>query len=179
MLKKQSIYFCLNRVDFNFYKEFNISIDTIKKECKAQNITKIEQIQYVLATALHETAGKMRPVAEAFWVKNPKRYRKNNRRIKRYYPYYGRGYVQLTWRENYAKYSKILELDLVKYPNLALEEKNAVFILVHGMKHGIFTGKKLDDYFNEFGSNFIGARAIVNGKDRAEHIAKIAQTRFF
>lgn len=142
----------------------------ITRECVKQGIIKSEAIQYVLATVEHETAGTFRPVKEAFWLKEG--WRKRNLS---YYPYYGRGFVQITLEANYAKFGELLKIDLVASPDLALEFDNALFILVYGMKEGLFTGKKLSDYFNKYGSNFIGARKIVNGKDRAKKIAILAQ----
>jgi len=146
------------------------TIDKIIKECYAQDIKKPEQIQYVLATVQHETNDTFKPVKEAYWLSEGWR-----RRNLRYYPYYGRGFVQITWESNYEKFSKLLGVDLVKDPDLALEMDNAIFILVYGMKHGILTGKKLDDYFGDKGSNFVNARKIINGKDKAKHIALLAQ----
>jgi len=142
----------------------------IIEECIKQGIIKTEQIQYVLATVEHETMGTFRPVEEAFWLTDS--WRRDNLE---YYPYYGRGFIQITHKENYEKFGKLLDADLVKHPEFALAFDNAVFILVYGMKHGLFTGKKLNDYFNKNGSNFIGARRIVNGRDRANKIAKMAQ----
>ena len=146
------------------------TIDAIIKECHNQNITKPEAIQYVLATVQHETNDTFKPVKEAYW--RSEKWRKKNLR---YYPYYGRGFVQLTWKENYKKFKNLIGVDFVNHPDLALDIDNAIFILVYGMKHGTFTGKKLSDYFNESGSNFISARRIINGKDRAKKIAAIAQ----
>ncbi len=146
-------------------------IDAIIRECHKQGITKPEAIQYVLATVQHETAGTFKPVREAFWLSE--KWRKKNLR---YYPYYGRGLVQITWKSNYRKFSKILGVDLVNNPDKALEPDIAIKILVYGMKHGTFTGKKLRDYFGDHGSNFIKARKIINGKDRAKKIAALAQS---
>jgi len=147
------------------------TIDAIIKECYKQNVKKPEQIQYILATVQHETNNTFKPVKEAYWLSE--KWRKKNLR---YYPYYGRGFVQITWKENYQKFGKLLNLDLVNHPDLALDIDNSIFILVYGMKHGIFTGKKLDDYINdEKGSNFIRARKIINGTDKAEHISTLAQ----
>ncbi len=59
---------------------------------------------YALATACHETAYTMQPVREAFWLSE------NWRRTHlRYYPFYGRGYVQLTWKANYERADRELE----------------------------------------------------------------------
>jgi hypothetical protein len=39
------------------------------------------------------------------------------------------------------------------------------------MTRGIFTGKKLDDYFNAKTDDWINARRIINGTDRASLVA--------
>ena len=148
-------------------------IHKIIAKCKKHGIVKPEQIQYVLGTVEHETAGTFRPVREAYWIRNAEKWRKENLS---YYPYYGRGVVQLTHKENYKKFGELLDIDLVGNPDLALGFDVSMFILVYGMKHGVFTGKKLDDYFNEYGSNFIKARRIINGMDKAKKVAKLAQS---
>lgn len=148
------------------------AIREIVKTCQELGVVKPEAIQYVVATVEHETAGTFEPVEEAYWIKNADAYR---RRKFKYYPYYGRGFIQLTHKYNYEKFSKIMGIDLIAYPELALEFKNSLFILVYGMMHGVFTGKKLDDYFNGSGSDFVEARRIVNGRDKAKKIALMAQ----
>ena len=57
--------------------------------------------------------------------------------------YYGRGFVQLTHKVNYSKFSRLLGRDLVNNPDIALDPEIAALILVIGMRDGIFTGKKL------------------------------------
>jgi len=148
------------------------AIVLITSKCREMGIDRVEQIQYVIATVEHETAGTFEPVEEAYWVKNPDKWRRKNLK---YYPYYGRGFVQLTHKYNYAKFSKIMGIDLVGKPELALDFDNSLFILIYGMIHGTFTGKKLDDYFNDAGSNFVKARKIINGMDKARKIALLAQ----
>ena len=152
-------------------------IDKIIQECYDQDITNLDAVKYVLATVEHETNGTFMPVKEAYWLTES--WRKKNLR---YYPYYGRGLVQITWEENYMKFSDILTkmynsnyIDLVSMPDLALNEDFAVKILVYGMKHGSFTGKRLDQYFTDKGSDFVNARRIINGKDKAKRIAGLAQ----
>lgn len=146
------------------------TIDAIRNKCIDLGLDLIDQIAYVLATVEHETAGTFQPVREAFW--KTEAWRKANLR---YYPFYGRGYVQLTWEGNYEHYGRKLGVDLVGNPDLALEPENAMFILIDGMKTGAFTGKKLADYINEEGTDFVNARRVVNGLDRAEHIAALAE----
>ena len=166
---------------------------------RSLGISEEDQIKYILATAEHETNGTMEPVLEAYWVKNKmtRRYgvkkgterfenwgRRNFKTTKSkisYYPYYGRGYVQITWRKNYKKFSVLAteffgeDINLVRYPNKAMDKSIALFILVYGMINGSFTGKKLSDYINSENTNFISARRIINGRDKARHIANIAK----
>ncbi|HZI02487.1 MAG TPA: glycoside hydrolase family 19 protein, partial [Archangium sp.] len=148
------------------------TVKAIHGECLRQGVTMLEQIAYVLATVELET-GHFQPVREADYLgAKAEAYRKKNLR---YYPYYGRGYVQLTWKANYEKYAQLLGVDLVKNPDLALRPDVALFVLVHGMKKGIFTGAKLSSYINTSGVDFRGARAIINGSDRADECAEFAR----
>lgn len=75
----------------------------------------------------------------------------------------GKGYVHITGRGNYAKFSKILGVDLVADPELAMEMTNAANICVYGMLYGIFTGRRLSMYFSEEAEAPLTARTIVNG----------------
>ena len=94
---------------------------------------------------------------------------------KPYVPYYGRGLVQLTWNYNYEKMGKKLGIKLLENPDLALEVKNAIPILFIGMSVGIFTGKKFADYFSKTKEDWVQARRIINGLDKAQLIADYAQ----
>lgn len=134
----------------------------IAKEAHVQGITNRNQICYMMATIQHETAVTFRPIAE---YGGPSC---------RYAPYYGRGYVQLTWEYNYAKYGEILKQDFVSKPDLVMHPDFSLFIIVHGMKNGVFTGKKLSDYIEGNRVDFVNARRIINGLDRAELIASYA-----
>ncbi|HWD14286.1 MAG TPA: hypothetical protein VG519_13130 [Pseudochrobactrum sp.] len=125
------------------------------------------QAAYVLATAFWETARTMKPVREMGGEKYL--------RSKKYYPYVGMGYVQLTWRENYQKASDKLSVDFVSNPKLLLDPVHSTEILVLGMIEGWFTGKKLSDYITLQRSDFVEARRIINGKDKASDIAGIAR----
>ncbi|WLQ12532.1 glycoside hydrolase family 19 protein [Hahella aquimaris] len=139
-------------------------------ECKKQGIGLPQQIAYVLATVQWETAQTFEPVKEAFWLSEE--WRKHNLR---YYPYYGRGYVQLTWENNYRKYQQLLGAPLVQEPDLAMQPEIALFVLTHGFMTGAFTGHKISDYINENKKDFLNARRCINGRDRAHEIAEIAQ----
>lgn len=134
-------------------------------EAKKQSLLR-NQLAYVLATTYHESGHTMKPVREM----GGETYLKS----KKYYPYVGMGYVQLTWRKNYEFVSKKLGIDFVANPRLLLDSKYAVPILVSGMKEGWFTGKKLSDYITLQKSDFVNARRIINGIDKADLIASYA-----
>jgi putative chitinase len=72
--------------------------------------------------------------------------------------YRGRGDSQITGKGNYAKFGKLLGLDLVGNPDKVLEFDIAAAILVIGLVRGLFTGVKLADGV----PNFIEARRAVN-----------------
>jgi putative chitinase len=88
---------------------------------------------------------------------------------------YGRGFVQLTWHENYDKAGRKYGINLLQNPELALRLDIATKIMFDGMYEGWFTGKKLADYFNNAKTDWIGARRIINGTDKAGLIADHAQ----
>jgi putative chitinase len=143
----------------------------ILKECKLAGLLR-NQAAYVMATAWWETAHTVEPVKEAYWVKNAEAWRKKNLR---YYPWYGRGYVQLTWERNYIHAGKQLGLDLTTNPESVMVPDVSAQILVTGSLEGWFTGKKLGDYITLSKSDFKGARRIINGTDKASAIAAIAR----
>jgi hypothetical protein len=72
----------------------------------------------VVATTAIETAHTFEPVREAFWCSEA--WRAANLR---YHPYYGRGYIQLTWEANYRTYGNLIGVgdQLVNVPDKALE----------------------------------------------------------
>ena len=138
--------------------------EAILDEWEKRRLTDLRWLAYIMATAWHETAQRMQPIEEF-----------GRGRGKAYAPtYYGRGFVQITWERNYARLSDVIGVDLVTYPEKALEMDNAIQILFVGMIDGLFTGKALSDYFDK-NADWRGARAIVNGKDRAAEIAGYAQ----
>jgi putative chitinase len=143
----------------------------ILKECKLAGLLR-NQAAYVMATAWWETAHTVEPVKEAYWVKNAEAWRKKNLR---YYPWFGRGYVQLTWERNYIHAGKQLGLDLTTNPESVMVPDVSAKILVTGSLEGWFTGKKLGDYITLSNSDFKGARRIINGTDKASAIATIAR----
>ena len=49
-----------------------------------------------------------------------------------------------------------------------------MFILCHGFKHGVFTGRKLEDYVTASKTDFVNARRCINGVDKQREIAILA-----
>jgi putative chitinase len=132
--------------------------------------TDIRWLAYMLATAKWETAHTMQPIEEyghgtgkPYGVPDPV-----TGQI-----YYGRGYVQLTWKTNYQKMAALTGADLVNHPELALDPLNAALIMFEGMKGGLFTGVGLPRYFNATTDDPVNARRIINGTDHAADIARI------
>lgn len=88
----------------------------------------------------------------------------------------GRGYVQLTGRTNYQKAGKALGLDLLKEPGLVEEPATAARVLIWGMSTGAYTGKANRDYLDKTPPDYVNARRIINGTDKAGMIAGYAKT---
>lgn len=161
------------------------------------NQFKFDEEAYIMATAYWESAHTMQPVRETLantddqaiarldsawakgqlkWVKTP--YWRKDAEGK---AWFGRGLVQITFKYNYERLSKYVGVDLVANPSLALDDEIAIKIMVEGMKLGLFTGKSLASYFDgkdesdaEDYREYLAARRIINGVDRAAEIAKIA-----
>ncbi|RQR49646.1 glycoside hydrolase family 19 protein [Burkholderia sp. Bp9126] len=90
------------------------------------------------------------------------------------YTYRGRGYVQVTWKNNYQAIGQQIGVDLASEPDRMLEPEIAAWATVYGMERGIFTGKKLSDYVNDERQDYVNARRIINGLDQADTIASFA-----
>ena len=78
--------------------------------------------------------------------------------------YKGRGFVQITGKSNYVKFSRALGLDLENSPDLALTWDNAFSIMTVGMRDGLFTGYSLSDYLSEGTRN--------SGQDRERFLSR-------
>ena len=140
----------------------NYMLDVFERD---YNWPDLRWLAYAFATAYHETAFTMQPIKEY----GSQSYLQS----KKYYPWYGRGYVQLTWEENYRKMSGKIGIQLVPIENAdrALEPEVAAEVMYAGMRDGDFTSKKLADYFSATVNDPVGARRIINGTDRAQTIA--------
>jgi putative chitinase len=150
-------------------------------------------LAYALGTAFHETAFTMQPINEfggnAYFFKmyDPQspipRRRKlaiamGNKHSGDGVLFHGRGYVQLTWRNNYQRMGTKFGVDLTSNSaaaNRVLEVGLAAKILFFGMESGSFTGKKFSDYFEGSNADWVSARKTINGLDQAQNIAIYAK----
>lgn len=142
-------------------------------------------LAYMLATTFHETDRKMQPINEyggsAYFERrygpppkgqNPKLAKElGNNQQGDGDRFHGRGFVQLTGRSNYTDWASRTGKNLVGNPDLALDLNIAIEILLEGSILGTFTGKKLKDYFNQNGEDWVNARRIINKLDKANNIA--------
>ena len=141
--------------------------------------TPVNDGAYALATSYWETGGTMTPVLEAYWLSE--NWRRNNLR---YYPWYGRGLIQTTWKRNYEAVGELLGLGRTFFtnnPNKLLEWEHALPALFKAMEVGLYTGKSLNDYIDDEDESdaedykeYVNARRIVNGTDKRHKIAGIA-----
>lgn len=140
--------------------------------------TDLRRAAYAFATIFHETAGTFQPIHE-YGTKDyfNKRYGPSTavgKKLGNTKPgdgarYAGRGYVQLTGRANYRKFG------LEDTPDDAMNPDTAFRILAVGMIRGSFTGKKFSDYITDTKCDYVEARRIINGTDRAGMIAGYAR----
>lgn len=128
-------------------------------------------LSYPLATSYHETSKAMWPVEE-YGKGEGKEYGKRDPETGQ--TYYGRGDVQLTWRDNYARATRELGLsggsdDLEWNAARALDPKISADVMFLGMQQGWFRassdGKRqtLERYFSPTKDDPFTAREIING----------------
>ena len=129
----------------------------------------LKHLAYPLATTAHETGFTMAPIEEygkgqgmAYGVSDPETGQ----------TYYGRGYVQLTWRDNYARADEELNFSgstsLEWHAERALDHYVAAEVMFQGMEEGWFRSddegrQTLDRYFSDTADNSYEAREIING----------------
>jgi hypothetical protein len=124
----------------------------------------VRHLAYILATTYHETSATMQPIEE-YGKGSGQPYGEPDPTTGECY--FGRGFVQLTWADNYMRVDQEFGLEgddsCYLHPELQLTENLAARTIIQGMDAGWFRGDKLDDYFNENEDNPYGAREIING----------------
>ena len=149
--------------------------EAILDEWQRRGLTDLRHLAYMLATTFWETNRSMQPIREKGGTKYFARY-EGRKDLGNTVPgdgsrFHGRGFVQLTGRANYARASKELGADFLANPDLAMDPVLAAAIMFLGMTAGWFTSKKLSDYFAGSKSDWVNARRIINGLDKAQTIA--------
>ena len=144
-------------------------------------------LAYMLATTHHETGRAMQPVRETFsptdagairildrafsagklpWVSEPYWRPDTEGRS-----WLGRGFVQITHKSNYVKLAAVTDPNLATDPTCAMEPATAANVLFQGMIQGLFTGKRLADFFSGDKEDWRNARSIINGIEKADLVA--------
>lgn len=167
----------------------NIILETINSE--EFRVQDVRYAAYILATSFWETGRTMQAVKEktdktgdAYFFKM---YDINGsrpqvaKRLGNLQPgdgikFAGRGQVQLTGRTNYTKMSQYLNLDLINKPDLLLDSAISARVLVYGMLNGSFTGVSVKKYITTLKVDYVNARRVINGIDKAQEIANIAKS---
>jgi len=144
-------------------------------------------VAYMLATIKHECANTFTPItefgADSYFAKyetgTTLGTRLGNTKKGDGLRFKGRGYVQITGRANYLRLGQAIGVGtaFVDRPAMVLEPATAYRIMSAGLRLGLFTGKMLATYINAAGCDYVGARRIINGQDKAIEIAAYA-TKF-
>lgn len=148
------------------------NVELLVRTALEYGVTDRRQIAYIVATAQHETDN----------FATSREYDGPNQAIRNGYGggenYYGRGYVQVTHDRNYDRMATTLgDPRISTNPDIVAQESAlGAQTTVVGMARGLYTGVGLDRYINPQNADYTAARAIVNGTDRADHIAGLART---
>jgi putative chitinase len=89
--------------------------------------------------------------------------------------YRGHGLVQVTGKDNFRRFGDLIGVDLVRYPERALELPIAAKALIVGVVDGLYTGKKASDYLDSSPPDYVNARRIINGTFAAAKYAMYAR----
>ena len=139
-----------------------------------------EQVAYMLSTVKHETAHTFQPIQEkgSWWYFRYLVGKLGIRNLIEANKYKGRGYIMITGRTNYEKFSLIMGDDFITYPLRVMLPEIAYKIMIYGFINGSFTGKKLTDYIDGDKLDYFHARKIINGLDKASLIQGYAEKIF-
>lgn len=141
-------------------------------------------LAYCFGTNCIETAWTMLPIKEKggnayyvkrYWTNVKIRKQLGNTSSLDAVNFCGKGDVQATGRRNYTRIKELTGIDVVTFPDKMLDPAISAWSMFEGMFNGIYTTRKLSQYFNKTTENWTGARAIINGTDRAKEIASISK----
>lgn len=152
---------------------------------------------YGFATVFHETGQRMQPIIEttgprdrepvsvdraiarleAAWAAKRLRWVKTAywRKDKDGLSWLGRGLPQTTHRTNYAWAERVTGVPFTRNPELMLEMRYSLPVMIQAMQEGAYTRHRNADYLNRQPPDYRGARRIINGMDKADMIAGYAR----
>lgn len=159
-----------------------INISCCIEEFEKRGLKDLRFLAYILATIYHETGATMEPIEEIGKGRR-KPYGMHLKYDNTVYTdtmniFYGRGHTQNTWYENYkalTRAAKLIgkpELDFFNHPELLLQVEPSIWATFYSMIRGLYTGKRLSQYFNEKVDDPEGARWIINRQDKAKEISE-------
>jgi len=136
----------------------------------------------MIGTIAIESASTFRPVREAFFLGEPEpaeTWRRNNLR---YYPWYGRGFIQITWQSNYQVYSQKINdlwqaggaIDLIARPDDALDpDVSAAHAALYFRDHTTLQGYSIPDAARANDWEWV-RRLVQGGTDGLDRLISIA-----
>lgn len=147
------------------------NVELLVRTALEYGVTDTRQIAYILATAQHESDN-FRTSREYDGPRQASRLGYSGGSN-----YYGRGFVQLTHDHRYEKMAQVMgDPRIVRDPDVVAREPHlGSRTTVVGMVRGLYTGLGLDQFINDHRKDYVGARAIVNGNDRAARVAGYAE----
>lgn len=177
-----------NRLRSYIIKQPGLGLSVTKGEDFLGFFKDIRWAAYIIATVHHETTfsfminkretgkgnsryyGKIEKVTDVLGCRGSKNAVYEN-------AYYGRGYVQVTLKDNYKRIGKAYGIgdELYINPDRVFEPKIAYFATSDAMRLGLYTGHKLEDHINGQKCDYKNARRIINGVDKWIEIAERAK----
>lgn len=190
---KQSVVDCLDAIfaEFDSHAEHDYDIEkkaymlaTVRHEVGADMIPIVENMNYSAKRIMEVWPSRFKTLTSAKpYAKNPQALANNvyGNRLGNGPSYTGDGFkyrgrgigAQFTGKENYIKFGKLFNVDLVNNPELATDLKLGAKILYIGSMQGLFTGVSLSKYINSQKIDYVNARRVINA-DVARNGAKIA-----
>lgn len=175
MLKQYPLYFKECRVEYLAYMLATVRIESYDWTRKLFFVPIEENISYEKAEENYGCGPTATIGHQARAIRN------GNVEVGDGYKYRGRGLVQLTWKNGYKKFVDATGVDLISYPDKAMELPVAVKIMMLGMRDGKFTGTSLSDHLDGSMPDYFRARYMINGDNPAGsgHPDKAEQFKFY
>jgi len=175
-IDKRAFYDAVRKAPFSGrLKQVQVDlIEPLLAELQAEPGLSLDQAAYILATAHWETDHFQTLLEYADGSAYEGRTSLGNIHAGDGRKYRGRGYAMVTGRRNYQLVQDKFSIPAVDTPDVLLRPAVAAAVCVTGMMEGWFTGRALPSYVNAAKADFYGARAVVNGNDRAAEIAALA-----